>query len=367
ARLDLPKELEEGAGLLLFKAFSFLGSYPSCQSEGPVPLSLNAFLTAFVVLTGHLDQPDQVFAIYFTRTIILSLESLGIDFNDLEIKPTLETGPEILCRDLIELVSLSLWLAGNHQLAENHQVAGATLINLDKSKEGTCLSHTVFQEWKSNLFPHFFKPIQNFLVQTFSFMERKPLELPSIPSDLLSRMDSTLLCWALGTDVKIWSRLYSAQKDGFSMNRFESHVFKYPGPTLMLMRVETEDGQRMLIGASVTQAWKCSRQFWGTEDCVLFELEPHFDIFRATKKNERYIHYDHETGIGFGARERAGDFIISLRNTLQEGIYENEAYPRSPTFRSSTQRTRDFKHVFETENIEVFGLGFQMETWIKKY
>ncbi|CEP19896.1 hypothetical protein [Parasitella parasitica] len=48
--LQLPCQVEP-AGVLLFKAFSYLGSYPLCTTAGSVPLSFNAF----VVIVGYLD------------------------------------------------------------------------------------------------------------------------------------------------------------------------------------------------------------------------------------------------------------------------------------------------------------------------
>jgi hypothetical protein len=122
----------------------------------------------------------------------------------------------------------------------------------------------------------------------------------------------------------------------------------------------------MTLGAYIAQPWKQSRQFWGSDQCFLFELDPTFDIFRPIHTSNHYIYCHHEFGIGFGASNNLhpstsnqGGFILSLQNTLQEGIYENEAYPPQPSFESATQSRKhvDFCFKFETENIEVFGLG----------
>ncbi|KAG0746191.1 hypothetical protein G6F57_008818 [Rhizopus arrhizus] len=424
-RLGLPKEIEE-AGVLLFKALSYLGSFPSSIVKGPVPLSLHAFLTAFVVLVGRLDKPDHPLSelLFFQALSILpnpeqeeqeqvkieeatntlepptqpgharglSLETLGIDFSDLDMDTADQEeenkGPEILCRDMVELLILLLWLGGNDDLAENQKIAKSSINHLEKSKDGTCISYKVFCEWKSTFSPHIFKPIQSFLIQSFAYVEPNKLQrvLPedAIPrvdkTDILTHMHCTLISWALPEktlNVKQWTRLYSSQQDGFSMNRFENHVFKYPGPTLLVMNIEaraprrysiqnTSDAnktQYMLVGVYVSQAWKNSKHFWGTHECFLFELEPHFDIYRPKSQNDHYIYYNHDTGVGFGAREEQGfsEFIISLQNTLQEGVYENEAYPGCPTFESGTRKNQDFKYLFETENIEVFGLGTEKD------
>ncbi|KAI9261071.1 TLD-domain-containing protein [Sporodiniella umbellata] len=398
SRLGLPKSMEE-SGNLLFKSFSYLGSYPSCRSEGPVPLSFEAFLTAFVVLTGRLDRPNDLLSeSLFLKSLsilpepkkeeptvveeeeeryqqgtVLSLESLGIDFNDLDSNPptVVDDGPEILAKDLIQLIVLNLWLCGNEDLSQNLMIAESLTDDLEKSKDGTCIPYHVFSEWRTSFCPQFVKPIQKFLVHTLSYVQAQEnsllIDMPPVydQSNLLSLKNRILLCWALPQlKGNAWERLYSAEQDGFSMNRFESHVFKYPGPTLMLISVDAslpnKETRPMLIGAYVPQTWKNSTQFWGTQDCVLFELEPSFNVYRATGRNNRYIHYHHDTGIGFGAREeQKSGFIISLANTLQEGVYENETYPRCPTFKSN--RNRDFKYAFETVHIEVFALGTEKD------
>ncbi|ORE12081.1 hypothetical protein BCV72DRAFT_310987 [Rhizopus microsporus var. microsporus] len=415
ARLALPSEVEP-AGVLLFKAFSYLGSYPACTAAGPVPLSLDAFLTAFVVFTGRLGHELSETLFFQALSILpdpvkkketpvtleppkkhghskgLSLEDLGVDFTDLDLdiqKKEKDDGPEILCRDLVELFVLLLWLGSNEDHDENRRVATDIVDSLEKTKDDTCVSYRVFSEWKSNFSLHLFNPIQSFITQSFTYIERPSERISqedTIPvpdqTDLLSHMHCTLLSWSLpekALNVKKWTRLYSAQQDGFSMNRFESHVFKYPGPTLMVLKIEaqppkrysslsiateTNAKQNMLVGVYVPQTWKNSKYFWGTNECFLFELEPNFDIFRSNERtvNDHYIYYHHDTGIGFGARAEKGfDFTLLLENTLQGGVYENEAYPSSPVWMSFKRRKQDFKYIFETVDVEVFGLGTEKD------
>ncbi|KAI9487824.1 MAG: TLD-domain-containing protein [Benjaminiella poitrasii] len=454
--LNLPIEIEPAA-ILLFKSLSYLGSYPECDTAGPVPLSLKAFITAFVIITGRLDNPDDAVSenLFFRSLSVLpasdederhetdntkseelvkdeepvthgptrglSLAELGIDFDDLDFdikKKSGDQGPEILCRDLVEIFTLLLWLgeADNdveHSFEKMRKISERIVYSIKPIKkpaddshsnnnmenELPCISQGLFFEWKnasrlpkSRLLPEDQTPTPN-------------------QSDILAPLYTTLLSWAIPKHIlvtKQWTRLYSADEDGFSMNRFESHVFKYPGPTLVIMQVDAysasgrrpsvdpatwsntvnskQHRQTIILGAYVSQSWKHSKQFWGTNQCFLFELHPVFDVFRPVQKkhkiyatnkaedsNDHYIYYHHDFGIGFGATnnqlpssqphlhssQQQQRFIIYLQNTLQQGTYEIEAYPPQPSFESASisRKNSNFSYNFDTVNIEVFGLG----------
>ncbi|KAI8095737.1 TLD-domain-containing protein [Thamnidium elegans] len=435
--LKIPQQVEPAA-VLLFKSFSYLGSYPNCSTAGPVPLSFEAFITAFVILIGRLDEEvaNLSESLFFQSLSVLPIESdttkkdleeepviveqeegrapspkgyslaeLGVDFSDLDFN-TEETskvtkdgddndGSKILSRDLIELFVLLLWLGEadqpTHDFNRIRQLATFIVTKIKPSTssqtdELPCISYDLFCQWKTSFSPYLFKPLQSFITKSFGYYnptpaptETEPRLLPQdkVPepdtSDILTPLYSTLLSWAIPETILItkqWTRLYSADQDGFSMNRFESHVFKYPGPTLFIMQVEeTQQQQSMILGAFITQPWKQSKHFWGSDQCFLFELDPNYDLFRPvvhkhSKKYDHYIYYHHDFGIGFGATQsqlppQPDAFIVSLQNTLQQGQYTNKAYPSQPTFEFATEARRsvDFSYKFDTENIEVFGLG----------
>ncbi|KAG1097906.1 hypothetical protein G6F42_018090 [Rhizopus arrhizus] len=423
--LRLPSQVEP-AGVLLFKAFSYLGSYPSCTTAGPVPLSFEAFITAFVVIIGYLDtETDNVSENLFFQSLSVlpapedGAKTQAVDDDEpvMVVKPDDEPvmldkgedtaaddggGPKILCRDLIELFVMLLWLGEadkdcQHDFEGIRNMATKIVNNIKpldtENDDLPCISHSSFCQWKKTFSPHLFKPLQSLVIKAFTYHEKDnqsrllPQDQVPTPSEteILSPLYTTLLSWSLPEEILItkqWSRLYSADQNGFSMNRFESHVFKYPGPTLFVMRVDaistphviggkknvTEQHQSMIMGAYITQPWKHSKHFWGTNQCFLFELDPSFDIFRpiinrgGVDNNDHYIYYHHDFGIGFGATTGSNqkhEFILSLKNTLQEGIYQNEAYPSQPSFQSAikSRRHQDFYYQFDTEDIEVFGLG----------
>ncbi|KAI8049146.1 TLD-domain-containing protein [Gilbertella persicaria] len=433
--LHLPSDIEP-AGVLLFKAFSYLGSYPACTASGPVPLSFDAFIAAFVVLIGRLDKDgDPISESMFFRSLSilpspqeeeekqvnkpsnedinqdtmkstgskgLSLAELGVDFDvDFDTKNSNEGDTEnnasdkILCRDLVELFVLLLWLGqvdkqDEIDLVLIRETANKIVSNIQTTAttdELPCISYQQFCYWKDRFSPHLFKPLQSFIIRSFAYYDtntsllKRERVLPEDATpepdttDILSPLHTTLLSWSLPEPIlvtKQWTRLYSANKDGFSMNRFESHVFKYPGPTLLVIKANAS-GQELMLGAYIAQAWKHSKHFWGNDQCFLFELHPSFDIYRSVlnrrtgqAQNDHYIYYHHEFGIGFGATSiklQPQGFIVYLRNSLQQGGYQHEAYPSQPSLISATKSKEhlQFSFQFDTEDIEVFGLGSEKD------
>lgn len=437
--MNIPQQVEPAA-VLLFKSFSYLGSYPNCSTAGPVPLSFDAFITAFVILIGRLDDETANLSesLFFQSLSVLPIENdttkeeeeeavvveeeeeepviveresspkgysladLGVDFSDLDFnteepsklkkEADADDGSKILSRDLIELFVLLLWLGEadqpSHDFNRIRHLATFIVTKIKPSTTSTdelpCISYDLFCHWKTSFSPHLFQPLQSFITKSFGYYNPTPALTPEprllpqdkvpVPdaSDILTPLYSTLLCWAIPETILItkqWTRLYSADQDGFSMNRFESHVFKYPGPTLFIIQVEETHHQRsMILGAFITQPWKQSKHFWGSDQCFLFELDPNYDLFRPVAHKhaayDHYIYYHHDFGIGFGATQghlppQPEAFILSLQNTLQQGLYTNKAYPSQPTFELATEARRcvEFEYRFDTENIEVFGLG----------
>lgn len=354
----------------------------------------------------------------------LSLSDLGVDFSDVDFETMIspdnkkeedeEHGLKILERDLVELFVLLLWIVqtepeerlvaqGEMSCIEPNirQLAERLVLSMkpEKEKTGTedddglpCVSHQRFYTWKKRNAPYLFRTIQSFIYSKFAMSVQGSLTsmsssdlllvqdatpMPDV-SDILNMADCALLSWCLPEvcmQVKQWTRLYSGVEHGFSMNRFESHVFRYPGPTLLLVRGEnlnTQGGRTVTVGAYVPDSWKHGHQYWGSEACFLFELSPTFEVFRPTRCNQQYIYYHDDFGIGFGGTSRSLQppkkkraslsstsplsFMLYLNNTLQSGVYAQELYPASATFETSDIR-KEFHHVFDTVDIEVFGLG----------
>ena len=107
------------------------------------------------------------------------------------------------------------------------------------------------------------------------------------------------------------------------------------------------------------------------EGCYLFELYPAFELFPASRRSKNYVYYNPASGIGFGGIATSGptsskiesmeknSFVIQLDNTLQYGMYRNDALRGTdPTYDLSVTR-QFFEISFEVLEIEVVGMGIE--------
>ncbi|KAI7869674.1 TLD-domain-containing protein [Spinellus fusiger] len=470
AHLELPPRIEP-AGILLFKSFSYLGSFPNCIFLGAVPLSLDAFITAFVLLLGRLDTEEECLfdSIFFESLAILpvprprdtlpdeklkaqevvektptqipreiSLADLKVQFDEDDLdfenetlsqqtkakeeRETLEKNDlHLLRKDLVHLFELLLWIVEMEKservlpqttdardtidydaISDMAECVVASLAPIDPTskQDGSehSISYSVFQRWKERNAPHLFKTLQSFIYSKFAVytqhsmtaMSDLVLKQDMVPlpdaSDILNPLYCSLLCWRLpemSLHNKQWRRLYSGDQNGFSMNRFESHVFKYPDPTLVLIQAEATLSStfsssssplsppvHLILGAYIPEPWKSSKHYWGGPGCFVFELSPHFEVFRPTGRNDHYVYYHSDIGIALGSTSTLpppkathhthasglNHFLVTLDNSLQSGTYTQEAYPELPTFESSVLRS-SFDYSLQVVDIEVFGLG----------
>lgn len=145
--------------------------------------------------------------------------------------------------------------------------------------------------------------------------------------------------------------LFSGDNDGFSMGSFETKVFNWRAPTILLVqgtrvgdvprgtqeaafaaalpprRFPTgsrgaagaageakEDSDTLVFGAYISQPWRLTnRECFGDSDCVLFQLAPVHDVFGASMLNHDQVAFvrptaanQHAGGIAFGCPPPAG-------------------------------------------------------------
>ncbi|ORZ08327.1 TLD-domain-containing protein [Absidia repens] len=399
-----------------------------------------------------------------------------VNSGDITPAATSQDTLKMLKTDLKELFILAIWIVhAEHAEQQNSKPdidairhLADTLTNTiyvmdehsttkDSNDDDDCISHYAFCLWKSRNAPYLFKTIQSFIYTRFAMaVPKKSLattgdedegdddgdttgddtsslrtidlvlsqDIAPLPvdTDILNTNCCALLSWCLPPmylTTKHWTRLYSGTKDGFSMNRFENHVFKYPGPTLLVMQIQvthnnnnnsssssssgkhhhTDDiGKMMMLVSVVNEPWKQGRNYWGTDQCFLAELSPRFELFKPTGRNQHYVYYHSHVGLAFGGTtshqpptpqpqqthpstgEMTADAcMLFLDNTLQTGRYHQEMYPALPTFEKSQQHrsacssssssnssNSSFDYGFDIVNLEVFGLGNEKLTLAQK-
>lgn len=198
--------------------------------------------------------------------------------------------------------------------------------------------------------------------------------------------------------------LYSGGEAGFSMGSFESKVFNWQAPTLLLVSGarlgDTPEGgqetafasslppkrfshgsksDRLTFGVYLREPWKHShRECFGDSDTVLFQLEPVHDVFRASTINKDYVTFTkppaHQPLLAFGCPHphpsqahrkadmlRLGPVSLLLDDSFEFGVFNHDYTSRGGAFRSSEVRKFDFQDRFQIESLEVWGCGGDKE------
>lgn len=198
--------------------------------------------------------------------------------------------------------------------------------------------------------------------------------------------------------------LYSGSEAGFSMGSFETKVFNWQAPTILLVsgtripdkpeggqEVSFADslppkrfgngskGERLAFGIYVREPWKHThRECFGDSETVLFQLEPVHDVFTASTLNTDYVTFTKPPGnqpcIAFGcphpkptqSNRRDGVFSLGavsllINDSFEYAVFNHNYTSRGGAFRTSTIRQHDFQDRFQIEQLEVWGCGGDKE------
>jgi hypothetical protein len=198
--------------------------------------------------------------------------------------------------------------------------------------------------------------------------------------------------------------LYSGGNAGFSMRSFETKVFNWRAPSILLVsgtRISTpstsgqerafEDtlppkrfpdsstSSRLVFGVYVSQPWKQTyKTCTGDAETVLFQLEPTHEVFRASTINNEYISFTKSPtshpGINIGsphpkAKPTAaissyvplGSVSLYLNDSFEFGVFTHNNTSGGGAFHNSASRRRDWQDRFEIDSLEVWGCGGSAE------
>ncbi|KAI2604319.1 TLD-domain-containing protein [Hypoxylon fragiforme] len=206
--------------------------------------------------------------------------------------------------------------------------------------------------------------------------------------------------------------LYSGSEAGFSMGSFETKVFNWHAPTILLVSgtklSESPDSggsegafnrslpprrfpngspthhDRLTFGALVRQPWRHThKECFGGEGMVLFQLGPIHDVFPASTLNSDYVTFTKppvvNPGINFGCPfPRAGKSSRhdSLRNlgpvslvidsSFEFGVFTHDYESRGGAFATSVSRKYNFQERFQIDEMEVWGCGGDEEARVQR-
>lgn len=241
---------------------------------------------------------------------------------------------------------------------------------------------------------------------------------PLVPAPLLqekaSIMNSTVLSqlsfFIPGSSLfRRLRMLYSGEQDGFSMGSFETKVFNWRAPTILLVRgtritdssgrseerfaaslppkrfPDGSQSSRLTYGLYVSQPWRHShKECFGDSDTLLFQLEPIHDVFHASALNRDYVSFTKpgiistNTGIAVGnplptssssyrrqSITHLGSVALLLDSSFEFGVFTHDNSSRGGAFQGSVSRQFDFQDRFEIESLEIWGCGGDEEAKVQ--
>ncbi|KAI1138306.1 TLD-domain-containing protein [Hypoxylon sp. FL0543] len=204
--------------------------------------------------------------------------------------------------------------------------------------------------------------------------------------------------------------LYSGSEAGFSMGSFETKVFNWRAPTILLVsgtrlsdaprRGGSEgafneslppkrfpdgsppDRDRLIFGAFVRQPWRHThRECFGGEDMLLFQLAPTHDVFPTSTLNRDYVAFAKpptaNPGINFGcphpkqasrheSLRHLGPVSLVVDSSFEYGVFTHDYDARGGAFATSVSRKYNFQERFQVDEIEVWGCGGDEEARIQR-
>lgn len=206
--------------------------------------------------------------------------------------------------------------------------------------------------------------------------------------------------------------LYSGADAGFSMGSFETKVFNWHAPTILLIsgsrlpdapsnsgseaifndslppkrfpNGSPPDRERLVFGAYMKQPWRHThRECFGGDDMLLFQLAPVHDVFPASMINRDYAAFTKpptaNSGINFGCPHprtsqssryasirHLGPISLVIDSSFEYGVFTHDYTSRGGAYATSVSRKYDFQERFQIDEMEVWGCGGDAEAKIQR-
>jgi len=206
--------------------------------------------------------------------------------------------------------------------------------------------------------------------------------------------------------------LYSGADSGYSMGSFETKVFNWHAPTILLVsgtRMDSTepkrgsegafydslpprrfsnggapDRERLVFGALVKQPWRIShKECFGGDETILFQLSPTHDVFSASTLNRNHVSFTKSPsahpGISFGSPppptssssrhiplRPLGPVSLAIDSSFEFGVFNHDYTSGGGAFATSASRKFNFQERFSIDDIEVWGCGGDEEARIQR-
>ncbi|KAL7527913.1 hypothetical protein ACHAXR_002186, partial [Thalassiosira sp. AJA248-18] len=116
-----------------------------------------------------------------------------------------------------------------------------------------------------------------------------------------------------------WYRIFAGADDGWTFQAFEHSIMGYEGPTLLVIQGHSKqsNNETVTLGAYTASKWeKKKRDFFGTSDCFLFQLQPTMRVLRPLPKmgtrGGHYMYFHSNTNVNTSNPSRKDDLALGL-------------------------------------------------------
>lgn len=379
----------------------------------------------------------------FTKSENLSDDKKVLEGTLINLKETIETYDNIQLEELSissdRLLPFFQWMLSIWYLSpHDNSIVNATEIrrNMEDYKQ-ICLNilrtmkynnnnnnnitHKQFVNVLSMYLPNFWKPIsiifKHLLYKTNELQDSSSSRITFKETKLMTKGLLSLLTLMIPQNHFLISniqKLYVGRECGFSMRSFQSKVFKWLAPTILLIsgtriiddieyarqknpryskfleeyKVLKDDEQsietslmkkrKVVFAVIIKEPWKITNKgYFGGEGTTIYQLSPWIDRYRVTKPNVVYFNTI-GGGIGIGneqpiikstyKRYVPGNVSLTLDNSLEFGVFRHIGYggiinPGSLNHidEGDSNCTNTFEIKFSIKEVEVWGCGGEKE------
>jgi hypothetical protein len=365
----------------------------------------------FCSFAGHSITENDSYSVVFKATNLINWDELPLvkAFNESEISDV-----TVKATDLLDIIAFLLVIS---RYEPTESLESYDFTHLDRYKHQglnvlramnpeitlenlniMAVSFNGFKDTITNVAPNLFSPMKSLLEQLLFDTITNHKEIITT-SKLINEFTLAQLSTFLPLEL-VYSKirkLYIGSESGFSMRSFESKVFKWNAPTILLIkgkRIGENHNQRykrfeenypkykgstpsfehhsdeIVYGVYIKEPWKISnKDVFGSHCTTMFQMEPIQRIYKPTVSAKHFVYFNTlGGGIGIGSempkvkngtvRYNPGNVSLVMDSTLEFAVFRH--LPLGGEFKS-LQLSPEYEDRIHINDVEVWGCGGEKE------
>ena len=116
-----------------------------------------------------------------------------------------------------------------------------------------------------------------------------------------------------------WYRIFAGEADGWTFQSLEHAIMGYEGPTLLVIQGHSNHNEKeqVTFGAYTASKWeKNKRDFFGSPDCFLYQLQPTLRVLKTLPKmgtrGGKYMYFHSNSNVNTSNPSRKDDLAVGL-------------------------------------------------------